>query len=182
MDILLILQTEHLIPEYACFNSVSTSWLIKCHTLSFPRIYFSPLILFFNLSKPVILNQEWFFLLRTCGNVWRHFNLLGRLHAIAASVNEGRNVAKHSMIYRETLINKKYLVPNVDSAAIKNSDLNYNGKELWLSSNKRDWHHEILVSPCGSAVTNPTSNHENVDSIPGLAQSVKAPALLWAVV
>ena len=92
-------------------------------------------------------------------------------------MNEGRNVAKHSMIYRETLTNKKYLVPNVDSAAIKNSDLNYNGQELWLSSNKPDWHHEILVSHCGSAVTNPTSNHENVDSIPGLAQSVKAPAL-----
>ena len=32
-------------------------------------------------------------------------------------------------------------------------------------------------SPCGSAVMNPTSNHEDVGSIPGLAQGVKGPVL-----
>ena len=37
-------------------------------------------------------------------------------------------------------------------------------------------------SRCGSAVTNPTSNHKDVGLIPGLAQWVKYLALLWAVV
>ena len=34
-------------------------------------------------------------------------------------------------------------------------------------------------SHCGSAVMNPTWIHEDVGSIPGLAQYVKDPALLW---
>ena len=34
-------------------------------------------------------------------------------------------------------------------------------------------------SHCRSVVTNPTSIHEDVDSIPGLAQQVKDLVLLW---
>ena len=37
-------------------------------------------------------------------------------------------------------------------------------------------------SLCGAAETNPIDIHEDADSIPGLAQRVGEPALLWAVV
>ena len=41
---------------------------------------------------------------------------------------------------------------------------------------------EFQSSCCGAVETNPTRNHEVVGSIPGLAQWVKDPALLRAVV
>ena len=38
---------------------------------------------------------------------------------------------------------------------------------------------QIMNSHCGSAETNPASNHKVVRLIPGLAQWVKHPVLLW---
>ena len=46
--------------------------------------------------------------------------------------------------------------------------------DMKLDDVKVSW----LISYCGSAVMNPTSNHEDVDLIPGLAQWVKDPVLL----
>ena len=49
--------------------------------------------------------------------------------------------------------------------------------------NENPFQHELFRSSlCGSVEMNPTRNHEDVGSIPGLAQWVKDPGLLWAVV
>ena len=49
---------------------------------------------------------------------------------------------------------------------------------LWkvLKTTLRIW--EIRSSCCGSAVTNLTSNHEDLGSIPGLTQEIKDLVLL----
>ena len=46
---------------------------------------------------------------------------------------------------------------------------------MWVA---RYYKEVFRSSRCGSAVTNPTSAHEDSGSIPGLAQWVKDPALL----
>ena len=58
-------------------------------------------------------------------------------------------------------------------------------KEPWVLVDKTDTTCEVektlkevtRSSHCGSAVTNPTSNHEDAGSIPGLAQWVRDPVL-----
>ena len=52
-------------------------------------------------------------------------------------------------------------------------------KDLYSHSTKCLYEKRGGSSCCGSAITNPTRIHEHMGSIPGPAQWVKDPALLW---
>ena len=47
-----------------------------------------------------------------------------------------------------------------------------------MGKQERDRRTAFRSSRCGAAETNPTSSHEDVDSIPALAQWVRDPVLL----